>query len=137
MSKNLVKIRTINNEENGCLSFAEINTEIPFEIKRLYYIYGVPEGKIRGHHAHKSLNQLLVCLNGEVEIETDDGVCKESVLLDSPSKGLIVSSGIWRTMKFNKKDSILMVAASDFYSEDDYIRDYDNFIKLMSEGYWR
>lgn len=137
MSKNLIDIRTITDKENGYLSFAETNKEIPFEIKRLYYIYGVPEGKIRGHHAHKNLDQLLICINGEIEIETDDGTSKECVLLNSPCKGLLIKKGIWRTMKFIMKDSILMVFASEYYSENDYIRDYSTFIRMVNEGYWQ
>jgi len=120
----------------GYLSFIETNKDIPFEIKRIYYIYDVPLGTERGKHAHKKLQQVLWCPYGEVEVVLDNGKEKTSYLLDSPDKVLIVLKGFWRDMYWRKEGSVLCVAASDYYNEDDYIRDYDEFLNYAEGGYW-
>lgn len=116
-------IRTVGSEGKGRLSFFEGTHDVPFEIKRVYYIYGVPEGIERGGHAHRKLSQLLVCTYGSIEILLDDGFEHRTVLLDDPSKGLLVEGFIWREMRWLKEGSVLMVAASEYYDEADYIRD--------------
>ena len=121
----------------GSLVFFEANRDIPFAFERVYYTYGVKEGVIRGHHAHKALEQLLICVYGAIEITCDDGEKKEYSVLNDPSRGLYVGKGIWRTMKWLKDDSVLLVLASEYYAESDYIRDYDEFIRLVKEGYWK
>ena len=123
-------------EEEGYLSFFESKKDIPFDIKRIYYTYDVPVDTKRGMHAHKNLQQILWCPYGSIEIVLDDGVKKEGYLLDSPEKALIVGNGVWRDMYWRKEGSVLCVAASEYYSEDDYIRDYDTFLKYVKEGYW-
>lgn len=105
----------------------EVLAAPPFGVKRAYWVYGVPEGIQRGGHAHRDLNQLLVCTHGSIEILTDDGVRKESVLLDNPRKGLLVGSMVWHDMVWVEKNSVLTVFASDYYDEADYIRRYDDF----------
>lgn len=125
------KIRTIKTESKGYLSFFEANKDIGFDIKRVYYTYQVPEGEWRGGHAHKALSQLLFCPFGNIKIVLDNGREKSEVLLDDPSKGLIIGPGIWRDMLWMKKDSVLCVAASDYYNESDYIRCYDDFISYV------
>ncbi|WP_292595184.1 sugar 3,4-ketoisomerase [Mesotoga sp. UBA5847] len=125
------------NPEEGTLVFFEANKDISFSFKRVYYTYGVKEGIIRGHHAHKALEQLLICVYGAIEIMCDDGKKKEYTVLDDPAKGLYVGRGIWRTMKWLKDDSVLLVLACEYYDESDYIRDYDEFIRLVKEGYWK
>lgn len=120
----------------GYLSFFETNKDIPFEIKRIYYIYDVPLGKKRGMHAHKTLCQVLWCPYGEIEVVLDNGKEKASYLLDSPEKILLILKGYWREMKWRKEGSVLCVAASDYYNESDYIRNYDDFIKMVKEGFW-
>jgi len=130
--------RKTKNPEDGTLVFFEANKDIPFGFKRVYYTYGVKEGIIRGHHAHKALvEQLLICVYGAIEIMCDDGEKKECTVLDDPAKGLYVGPGIWHTMEWLKDDSILLVLASEYYDESDYIRDYDEFIRLVKEGYWK
>ncbi|MBV1756284.1 MAG: FdtA/QdtA family cupin domain-containing protein [Dethiosulfatibacter sp.] len=124
------------NHSIGYLSFFESNKDIPFEIKRIYYTYSVPVGIKRGMHAHKTLKQLLWCPYGEIEVILDDGKEKVSYILDSPEKGLLILKGYWRDMYWKKEGSVLCVAASDYYDENDYIRDYDEFIQYTKEGYW-
>lgn len=124
-------------KDNGYLCYLESAKTVLFTIKRVYYTYGVKEGVIRGHHAHKALEQLLICVYGAIEIMCDNGEKKEYTVLDDPAKGLYVGPGIWHTMKWLKDDSVLLVLASEYYDESDYIRDYDEFIRLVKEGYWK
>lgn len=119
------------NAGGGSLSFVEGEKDIPFCIRRIYYIYDVSEGIERGHHAHKLNHQLLFCPYGKIEIIVDDGNNKESVMLDDPSKGLILYPGLWREMIWHKKDSVLCVAASEYYDPDEYIRNYDEFLEFI------
>lgn len=130
-------VKTNGSKELGYLSFFEANKDIPFEIKRIYYTYDVPVGTKRGMHAHKSLNQILWCPYGIIEVVLDDGTKKKSYILDSPEKALLVGNGIWHDMYWKKEESVLCVAASDYYNENDYIRDYDEFLKYVEEGYWK
>lgn len=134
---NLIKFKQIGNNSIGFLSFFESNKDIPFEIKRIYYTYNVPIGTKRGMHAHKELNQFLWCPYGVIKVVLDNGCEKKEFLLDSPEKGLLVGKGIWREMYWLEENSVLCVAASDYYNEKDYIRDYDEFLKLVKEGYWK
>ncbi len=127
-----IKIRTIPSDGKGSLSFFEADRDIPFGIRRVYYTYGVADGVERGAHAHRALWQLLVCPHGCVEVLLDDGDHRESVLLDRPSLGLIVGPYVWHSMKWHGEDSILHVAASDYYNEDDYIRNYGEFQRAIS-----
>lgn len=132
-----VNLKKIGSLKEGYLSFFEENKDVPFEIKRIYYIYSAPLGIKRGNHAHKRLSQLLWCPHGKVEVILDNGIDKHSYILDSPQKALIIPKGYWRDMIWKKKDSVLCVAASDFYSEDDYIRNYNEFVKYVESGYWK
>lgn len=137
MDKNhLIYLRTEGSAERGYLSFFELNRDLQFPIKRVYYIYDVPVGIKRGMHAHKKLQQLLWCPCGEIEIVVDDGKERVSYLLDSPKKALLVLNGYWREMYWKKEGSVLCVVASDYYDETDYIRDYNEFLKYVEEGYW-
>lgn len=123
---------TTKSDPRGNLVFAEVFKEIPFEIKRIYYIYGVPSKKIiRGLHAHKSLKQVIFCVGGECEIEFDDGTNKETVTLDTPNKAIIVYPVIWREIKKVSKNATIVVLASEPYNELDYIRSYDEFRQYM------
>ena len=137
MKSLLQTIKTNGNTSIGYLSFFESQKDIPFDIKRIYYTYDVPTDTKRGMHAHKNLQQILWCPYGTIEVILDDGVNKNSYLLDSPEKALIVGNGIWHDMYWRKEGSVLCVAASEHYNEDDYIRDYDVFIKYVEEGYWK
>lgn len=122
-----------NNKSEGILCVAEDNTNtVPFEIKRVYYTYGTEKEIIRGHHAHKELEQLLICVYGEIEIQLDNGEGRtETIILNDPSRGLYVGPMMWHTMKWLKSDSILLVLASEHYDESDYIRNYGEFIDLV------
>ena len=130
----IIKIRTVQTEKSGQLSFVENIKDIPFEIKRIYYLTKVGEGFKRGFHAHKSLKQLLFCPYGKINIILDDGLKKEEILLDDPSEGILIEKPLWREMAWIESNSVLMVLASDFYSEDDYIRDYDAFLNFQKSG---
>ena len=134
MSVELIDIRTVESDGKGRLSFFEAGRDVPFEIKRIYYIYETPEEVQRGGHAHRRLTQMLVCLHGAIEILLDDGEQRESVLLDDPSKGLIVRDMVWREMTWKQQGSVLAVAASEFYDEGDYIRDYETFVDAARNG---
>lgn len=123
-----VKLINIPNitESNGNLAFAETWKDIPFEVKRLFYVYGVRGGDVRGQHAHRDSNQFLICPYGLVTVTCDDGVNKETYFLDSPSKGLYIPSMIWAEQLYNR-ESVLMVLSDTYYDEADYIRDYEEF----------
>jgi len=136
MKNLLINIRTRGNNEFGFLSFFEDSKDITFEIKRIYYTYKVPIDTKRGMHAHKKLQQALWCPYGKIEVILDNGKEKTSYLLDSPEKSLLVPEGYWHDMYWRKEDSVLCVAASDYYDEEDYIRDYDQFLNFVEEGYW-
>ena len=134
MEHELIDIRTNVTEGMGQLSFFEADIDIPFPIKRIYYTYDVPMGKKRGGHAHHNLHQLLICPVGKIEVILFDGVTKESHLLDDPAKGLLVPKMVWHDMIWQEEGSVLMVAASDYYDEADYIRDYDVFLATAGAG---
>ncbi|WP_218673371.1 sugar 3,4-ketoisomerase [Planomicrobium okeanokoites] len=136
MDNFIIKINTLGNNENGYLSFFESNKDIDFEIKRIYYIHGVPNGSKRGMHAHKELQQLLWCPIGSVEVILDNGNETQTFLLDTPQKGLLVLKGYWHDMYWKEENSVLSVAASDFYDENDYIRDYKEFHAYVEKGFW-
>ena len=133
----IISITTVPTPNIGSLSFFEAERDIPFSIKRIYYIHSVPENTERGAHAHKELKQLLFCPYGSVKILLDNGKEKSEVILDDPSKGLIITPCIWRDMVWLVENSVLCVAASDYYNEGDYIRDYSEFITwINSHEYW-
>lgn len=131
----LVPLPKITFSSIGSLSFFQ-TTDIGFEIKRIYYIYDVPKAANRGFHAHKNLCQFAWCPYGDISFILDDGHSKQEVRLNNPSEGLLIQKGIWREMIWNKENSVLCVAASDYYDENDYVRDYDEFLRLVKEGYW-
>lgn len=130
---NIINIKTIPTVNAGELSFFEGTIDIPFEIKRIYYISKVPEGIRRGFHAHKKLKQLLFCPYGRIQLIIDNGSFREEITLCDPSIGVIIDKPVWREMLWLKKDSVLCVVASDYYSEDDYIRNYNDFLKYLRE----
>lgn len=116
-------------DNRGKLVAIEGNRHIPFEIKRVYYIYGTSPDVARGFHAHKELRQVAVCLSGQCRIVMDDGSKKEDVLLNSPSQALLIDKMQWHEMYDFSSDCVLMVLASGVYDESDYIRHYDDFIE--------
>lgn len=119
-------------DDRGQLVALESTHEIPFEIKRVYYIYDTLAGVHRGFHAHKKLKQLLICVSGSCKILLDDGKNKEIVVLDKPYEGIFVQSNIWREMYDFSPDAVLLVLASELYDESDYIRDYKEFLRYVN-----
>lgn len=127
---------TTHGDERGQLIAVEALSEfVPFEIKRVYYIYDTTPGTIRGKHAHKVLKQVLICLSGTctIECEMPNG-SKSEHRLDWPDRGLLIDGLVWRNMKDFSKGAVLVVLASEHYDESDYIRDYKVFRKLAIEG---
>lgn len=118
-------------DERGMLIALEEFNDIPFRIKRVYYMYDTKSGVVRGHHAHKKLEQILVCIHGSCKIKLDNGREQKIVPLEKPYEGLYVNNLIWRDMYDFSPDAVLMVLASELYDESDYIRDYDEFLKLV------
>lgn len=100
---------------------------LPFEIRRVYYIYGVPEGQARGMHAHRRLRQLMIAVAGRVDVVLDDGCGRSEVTLDDPAVGLLIPPMTWREMTWFSPGAVCLVLASELYDESDYIRDYDDF----------
>ncbi len=121
-------------DERGQLVALEEMKDIPFNIKRVYYMYDTVEGVVRGKHAHKSLQQILICIHGSCKILLDNGVEKKVIPLERPYEGLYVSNAMWREMFDFSPDAVLMVLASELYDEADYIRDYDEFLKYVTEN---
>ncbi len=120
-------------DDRGQLVSLEEYQDIPFRIKRVYFMYDTKDGVVRGHHAHKSLEQILVCIRGSCKIRLDNGKEKKIIPLEKPYEGLYVSHAIWREMFDFSEDAVLMVFASELYDESDYIRDYDEFLKYLEE----
>ena len=124
----VIRIHTIPTVNAGELSFFEETHDISFEIKRIYYISKVPEGVRRGFHAHKKLKQLLFCPYGRIQLILENWHGREEIELSDPSIGVVVEEPTWREMLWLQKDSVLCVAASDFYQVEDYIRDHEQFV---------
>lgn len=120
-------------DDRGMLVSLEEFNDIPFEIKRVYYMYDTKEGVRRGFHAHKSLDQILVCIHGSCKVLLDNGKEKKIVSLEKPYEGLYISNKMWREMYDFSADAVLMVLASEVYKEEDYIRDYDKFLQMVSK----
>ena len=114
----------VHGDERGSLIALENGHNLPFDVKRVYYIYGIKEEVSRGFHAHKKLKQLLIAVSGSVEIHCEMHGQKMVYLLDTPDKGLLVEGMVWHTMENFSPDCVLMVLADDYYDESDYVRDY-------------
>lgn len=121
-------------DDRGSLIALENLKEIPFEIKRIYYIYDTKPDFPRGAHAHKNLEQVLIMMDGSCEIILNDGKNTQSVILNRPDMGLFIGKNIWREMKNFSYGAKLLVVASDFYDEDEYIRDYDLFLGVVNDS---
>jgi dTDP-4-dehydrorhamnose 3,5-epimerase-like enzyme len=119
-----------NHHQKGNISVVENNKEIPFSIKRIYYLYDIPGGEDRGAHAHKELKQLIIAASGSFDIILDDGRVNRTFTLNRPYIGLLVVPGIWRELVNFSSGAICMVLASEVYDEKDYIRDYDEFMNF-------
>ena len=134
MSGDLIKLLRFNkhSDKRGNLVAIEQLRDVPFEIKRVYYTYGVNMKEERGFHAHKTLRQVMICLRGRVTVLLDDGAQTTEVILDSPDMGLVLEPFVWHTMRGYEESAVLLVLASDFYDESDYIREYAAFKQLAA-----
>ncbi len=132
MNSNVSKVTFLSHgdERGQLIALESLSEQIPFVVKRVYYIYDTTPGTIRGNHAHKELQQVLICVSGACTIvcEMPDGT-KTEHRLDWPDRGLLIEGLVWRQMKDFSKDAVLMVLASKHYDENDYIRDYDRFVE--------
>ena len=130
----LIKLNFFDDGIDGNLVIAESFKNIPFHIKRVYFINNLKSRRaIRGKHAHKKLKQVLFCINGSFELDIDDGTKKGSMLLKKPHIGVYMGPCLWHAMHNFSSDCVILVLASDFYKEQDYIRDYTNFIKHVKK----
>lgn len=132
----LIKLIEFNvlGDSRGQLTVLEGNRSVPFYIKRVYYLTGTKPGVSRGFHAHKNLEQIAVCVSGKCRMVLDDGLCREETLLDSPSKAIRIEKMIWHEMYDFSPDCVLLVLASEYYDESDYIRDYSEFKGLIANA---
>ncbi len=117
-------------DAKGHLVALEELRQIPFELKRIYYIFGTQLGVTRGLHAHRELRQLAVCVSGSVTMLLDDGVERTTLVLDRPDRGVLIEPMIWHEMSDFSEQAVLLVAAEDYYDEADYIRSYAEFRQL-------
>jgi dTDP-4-dehydrorhamnose 3,5-epimerase-like enzyme len=129
----LINFQTLG-DERGSLVALEMGKEIPFNIQRVYYIYNTKKEVARGFHAHKALKQVAICVSGSCCFVLDDGVQKQEVTLNSPSKGLLINIMIWHEMYNFSDDCVLLLLASERYDESDYIRNYQEFLELGRSG---
>ncbi len=120
----------LHKDKRGSLGVIE-KENIPFDIKRIYYLYDVPLGSTRGEHGHKKLEQILVCMNGACNIEINDGYNINNFELDNPNLGLYIPAGKWRRLKFIESNTIICVFASRVYEKEDYIYSYEEFIEWV------
>lgn len=118
-------------DDRGQLVALEEFKDIPFRIKRVYYMYDTGKGVVRGHHAHKKLEQILICIHGCCKVLLDNGKEKKIVPLEKPYEGLYIPNNMWREMYDFSEEAVLMVLASELFDEKDYIRDYDEFLKFI------
>jgi dTDP-4-dehydrorhamnose 3,5-epimerase-like enzyme len=124
-------------DARGNLSVIEENKQIPFRIKRVFYLYDVPSGATRGGHAHKTSEQVIIALSGSFDVILDDGVIRETFFLNRPHYGLYIPPGIWRELENFSSNSIALTLASTKFGEEDYIRDYELFKKMIQKGEWK
>lgn len=116
-------------DPRGSLSVIENSCLLPYDIQRVYYIYDIPSGVVRGGHSHKVCQEFIVALSGSFEVILKDGTNENRVLLNRPDRGLLIPTGIWRELENFSSGSVCLVLASEKYSEDDYVRDYDAYLK--------
>ena len=121
-------------DERGSLVVLEGGKVVPFDIKRVYYIFDTKQGVSRGFHAHRNLKQVAVCVTGSCRFVLDNGKQKEEVVLDSAIKGLLINDLIWHEMYDFSSDCVLIVLASEHYNESDYIRNYQEFLQVVNHG---
>lgn len=124
----MIELDRHHSDRKGNLSVVENRITVPFDVKRVYYLYDVPGGESRGAHAHKELSQLIIAANGSFRVTLDDGNVKRSFILNRSYQGLYVKPGIWRDLDDFSSGAVCMVLASEIYQPEDYIRDYNEFL---------
>ncbi len=129
----VIELDRHHSDRKGNLSVVENGITLPFDVKRIYYLYDVPGGESRGSHAHKELEQLIVAASGSFRVTLDDGRTKRTFFLNRPYQGLYVKPGLWRDLDDFSSGAVCVVLASDVYRAEDYIRDYKDFIKFRNE----
>lgn len=120
-------------DDRGQLVAIEESKDLPFDVKRVYYIYDTLPGVRRGFHAHRNLQQILICVSGSCKIHLDNGSETIEVVLDKPNEGLYIANNMWREMYDFTPGAVLLVLASEYYDEADYIRNYEDFLKMIQE----
>ena len=133
MQKYKVLNFNVHSDKRGNLISLADNKEIPFKIKRIYYTWNMPNKAIRGGHAHKRLDEVMVCLHGSCDFVLDDGKEKITITLDRPNKGLYIKANVWRDFRNFSPDCVVILIASDYYDTEDYIRDYDEYLKSIKK----
>lgn len=127
----IIDIPKINNAK-GNIGVVE-NDTIPFDVKRVYYLFDVPSGAKRGGHAHKKLKQVLIAISGSFDVVLKDGKSKEIITLNRPDKGLLIENNIWRELENFSSGSVCLVLASEEFSENDYIRNYKDYLSFLKD----
>ena len=130
----MIELDRHHSDRRGNLTVVENGKTLPFDVKRVYYLYDVPGGESRGAHAHKELSQLIIAASGSFTVTLDDGKCKRSFFLNRPYQGLYVQPGMWRTLEDFSSGAVCMVLASDVYKASDYIRTYEEFTQFRKEN---
>ncbi len=130
----VIELGKIKGERRGNITVVENDGSLPFDTRRVYYLYDVPGGSSRGAHAHKNLSQLIIAASGSFQVTLDDGHLKRTFFLNRPYEGLLVRPGIWRDLNDFSSGAVCMVLASDVYKKEDYIRDYQEFLDFRKQG---
>lgn len=118
-------------DPRGNLTVAEQMLNVPFEIKRVYWVYDIPAGENRGGHAHKQCRELIIAASGSFTVTVDDGRGRRTFLMNHPYQGLLVETDVWRTLDDFSSGAVCLVLASELFEEEDYIRDYDDYLKYL------
>lgn len=129
----IVHLKTAGAQNAGMLYAAEAGREIPFAVKRVYFMRGMAENAVRGNHAHRTLTQAIFAAAGSFTLTLDDGATKQAVRIDDPSSGIILGPHLWTTMSEFSGDCVILVFADDYYEESEYIRDYAEFMTLINK----
>lgn len=129
----IIDLGKIEGERRGSITVVENGGALPFDTRRVYYLYDVPGGSSRGAHAHKALSQLIIAASGSFRVTLDDGRSRRTYFLNRPYQGLLVRPGIWRDLDDFSSGAVCMVLASDVYQKEDYIRDYSSFLKYKND----
>lgn len=130
----VVELDRHHSDRKGNLTVVENGTTLPFDVRRVYYLYDIPGGEDRGAHAHRELEQLIIAASGSFTVTLDDGKCRRSFFLNRPYQGLYVKPGLWRDLSDFSSGAVALVLASEVYLKEDYIRDYDEFINFRKTG---